>query len=219
MAAVATAVAPTMMMGVGKENVARAMAGSYAQMQQKVAAINKESYCAKIDATKADAVASYAQLCTIFKSIKAKYLAASTRLHFLNLLSADEPKQEIAADTNAKLDATRADITAATERQQQQVDAQRQQPARLVVGVAHAGALHVEVPLRAAGVARLFVVERVLDQHEIPALPVLERAAAAGRAAALVHDALELGRRPGDGAASVRRLDEEAGRHADTTAL
>ena len=100
MAAVATAVAPTMMMGVGKENVARAMAGSYAQMQQKVAAINKESYCAKIDATKADAVASYAQLCTIFKSIKAKYLAASTRLHFLNLLSADEPKQEIAADTN-----------------------------------------------------------------------------------------------------------------------
>lgn len=115
-----TAVATPALGVSNKENAGTAaMAGTLSQINQKIAAADERSFCKKLDDTKGEAANSYAQLQGIFADVKAKYIAASTKLHFLNLLSADVPLDEIQPDTQDKLQATRQDIAAQAEQARQ----------------------------------------------------------------------------------------------------
>ena len=121
-----------------KENAgAAALAGSLSQINQKVAAADDRSFCKKLDETKGDAANSYAQLQGIFADVKAKYIAASTKLHFLNLLSADVPLDEIQPDTQDKLQATRKEVALQAE-QARQDHASTHQQQRAAVASARA---------------------------------------------------------------------------------
>ena len=105
------------MPSAGKENVAHALAGSLQQMQQKVAVADAKSVCSQLDAGKEEGVSAYTDLQGKFNEVKAKYLQASAKLYFLNMISADKPLDEVQGDLDSKLAQARNEIATAVAHQ------------------------------------------------------------------------------------------------------